>query len=260
MSEVRATISSRAKEELIIQMVLEHEADQRSIVVSPEEIEKTKKSLPLPPGQTLEQALAEQSVTMERLEADLSRALKIRALLDQAVPEAELTEEKVKEFYDSNPERFSVQEQATARHILIQIPQDSTDAEKSEKKAKAEGIRKELIDGGNFDALAKEHSEDPGSKDNGGVYTFPRGQMVKPFEDAAFDRAIDEIGPLVETQFGFHIIQTLKRDPARTISAEEAGPRIREMMKNEGRQQAIQNYVRDLRQKANVVIPSEPAQ
>jgi len=256
LSEFRQMLVQRATEELIVQMILEHEADRRNIAVNREEIERAKGRLPLPPGKSLEEALADQGMTVERLERELTRALKIRSLFDAAVPADDVTDQKVKEYYDTHRERFAVQEQVTARHILVQVPEGSTDAEKAVRKAKAESIRKELIDGGDFGALAKEYSDDPGSKDNGGVYTFHRGQMVKPFEDAAFDRPLDEIGPLVETQFGFHIIQALKREPSRTVDMEEAAPRIRDILQNESRQQAIQAFVRELREKASVKTPA----
>ena len=259
IDEVRNQISQRAREELIIQMILEHEADARKITVSPEQIDKAKKGIPLPPGQTLEEALAAKKVPMARLDADLMRALKIKALLEQVVPKTEISDAKVKEFYEQNAESFHVPEQVTARHILVQVPAGASEDVKAEKRAKAEGIRKELLAGGDFEALARKHSEDPGSKDNGGVYTFPRGQMVKPFEEAAFTQPINEIGPLVETQFGFHIIQATNRSPARAVDLTEAAPRIRTMLEGRTQNQAVQEYVRGLREKAKVVFPGAGA-
>ncbi len=254
-AEFRAQISQRAREEMIIQMILEHEADARKLTAKPEDVAKARAAIPLPPGQTLEQALAAQNLTQARLDADLTRALKIKALLESVIPKTEVTDAAVKEFYDGNPESFKVQEQATARHILVKFPENADDAAKAGAKAKAEGIRKELLAGGDFAALAKQHSDDPGSKDKGGSYTFPRGQMVKPFEDAAFTQKIDEIGPLVETQFGYHIIQTTKREEARTVGFAEASPRIKQMMEDRSRGQAVQDFIRGLREKAKVVIP-----
>ena len=168
VEEIRAQLGMRAREEMVIQMVLEHEADARKITVKPEEIEKARASIPLPPGQTLEQALSAQGVTPARLDADLSRALKIKAMLDAAVPKAAVTDAAVKEFFEGNPDSFRVPEQATARHILIRVPADADDKVKAAKKTLADDVRKKLVDGGDFAALCKQYSEDPGSKDNGG--------------------------------------------------------------------------------------------
>lgn len=255
MAEARAQIGQKAREEMIVQMILEHEADAQKIEVKPEDIEKARVSIPLPPGQTLQQALAAQNLTQARLDQDLTRALRIKALVDKVLPKTEVTDAAAREFYDGNPTSFRVPEQATARHILIKIPDSATDPVKAEMRAKAEDIRKQLVGGGDFAALAKQHSDDPGSKDAGGSYTFPRGQMVKPFEEAAFTQKLDEIGPLVETQFGFHIIQTTKREEGRTVGFEEAAPRIRAMLASRTQGPAIQEYIQKLREKTKVAIP-----
>lgn len=258
-AEARAQIGQKAREEMIVQMILEHEADAQKIEVKPGDVEKQRTNIPLPPGQTLQQALAAQNLTQARLDQDLTRALRIKALVDKALPKPEITDAAAREFYDGNPTSFRVPEQATARHILIQVPADAGDAGKAEKRAKAEDIRKQLVAGGDFAALAKQHSDDPGSKETGGSYTFPRGQMVKSFEDAAFTQKIDEISPLVETQFGFHIIQTTKREDARTVGFEEAAPRIKTMLANRAQGQAMQEYIQKLRAKTKVVIPGDAA-
>lgn len=254
-AEIRTQLGMRAREEMIIQMILDHEADARKITVKPEEIEKARAGIPLPPGQTLDQALASQGLTMARLDADLARALKIKAMLDAAVPKAAITDAAVKEFYDGNPDSFRVPEQVTARHILIGLPAGADEKTKAAKKALADDVRKKLVDGGDFAALCKQHSEDPGSKDTGGSYTFPRGKMVKAFEDAAFTQKIDEIGAPVETQFGYHIIQTTKREEGRTVGFDEAAPRIRAMLENRSQGQAVQEFVRGLREKAKITMP-----
>lgn len=256
MAEARANISMRAKEDLITQMVLLNTADKAGVKVDRAEIEKAEKSIPLPEGKTLDQVLADQKITKTRLEQDIERALKIKALFEKNVPAVQVTDAQVKEFYEKKPELFQMGEQATARHILISVPDGATEQVKDAKKKLAEDVRKQLTDGGDFAALAKKYSEDPGSKDNGGIYTFPRGKMVKAFEDAAFTQKINEIGPLVETQFGFHIIQTTNRTAAKTVSLEEASPRIKEVLKNQDRAEAGQKYVAELRSKAKITYPA----
>jgi hypothetical protein len=79
-------------------------------------------------------------------------------------------------------------------------------------KAKAEEVLAKLRAGGDFDALAKEHSGDPSNKDKGGdLGWFGRGMMVKPFEEAAFALKPGELSGVVETQFGYHIIKLEER-------------------------------------------------
>lgn len=108
-------------------------------------------------------------------------------------------------------------EQVRARHILISTLDESNnplpEEEKAKAKEKAEDILAKAKAGEDFAALAKEYSEDPGSKDNGGEYTFTRGRMVDEFEDTAFNLEIGEISDLVETNYGYHIIKVEEKTP-----------------------------------------------
>ena len=123
----------------------------------------------------------------------------------------EITRLEVEDFFKtyrdsipSFPKRYKV------RHILIQI----TPSEESMKETelKALNILEEISKGLSFEAAAKEYSEDPGSKDNGGYLGFvPRGTFVKEFEKVAFTLAINTISKPIKTQFGFHIIEVLER-------------------------------------------------
>ncbi|OPZ72276.1 MAG: Foldase protein PrsA 3 precursor [bacterium ADurb.Bin478] len=75
-----------------------------------------------------------------------------------------------------------------------------------------QGILDRAKAGEDFAALAKQYTEDPGSKNNGGLYeNFPRGQMVKPFEDAAFTVPVGQLSDIVETDYGYHILQIVER-------------------------------------------------
>jgi len=100
---------------------------------------------------------------------------------------------------------------ATVRHILF-LTQNKTPAEKKEIHKKAENILARAKAGEDFSQLAETYSEDPGSKENGGLYeNFAKGAMVKPFEEASFNFPIGSISNLVETQYGYHIINVIRR-------------------------------------------------
>ena len=128
----------------------------------------------------------------------------------------------VKEYYDANQSTFATPEAVRARHILKKFPDNATDEQKAETKAAAEELLKtvntELAAGADFAKLAEIHSEGPSAARGGalrgsnpklpaGDY-FARGEMVKPFEETAFDvLKPGEVSGLVETQFGYHIIK-----------------------------------------------------
>jgi len=88
------------------------------------------------------------------------------------------------------------------------------------KLAQIEQLKKELAEGADFEALAKEHSACPSGQGGGALGTFARGQMVKPFEDAAFEQEVGKVGNVIETQFGYHLIKVTEKTPA-TAETEE---------------------------------------
>ena len=127
------------------------------------------------------------------------------AILDEARTAAlvPVKEEDLLRAYNADKERFRTEESVKVRHILVK---DEAKAKEALAKVKA---------GGDFAALAKQYSEDPGSKDNGGIYpSVTKGQMVPEFEKATFGLQPNQISDLVKTQFGYHIVQPLERYPA----------------------------------------------
>lgn len=122
------------------------------------------------------------------------------------------TEEEIKKYYEDNKGAL---DKVTVRHILFMtidqttqqpLPQDKLDA----AKKKAEDTLAKVKAGGDFAALAKELSEDPGSKDKGGEYTFGKGQMVPEFESWSFAAKPGDTG-IVKTSYGYHVMKFEKR-------------------------------------------------
>jgi peptidyl-prolyl cis-trans isomerase D len=145
--------------------------------------------------------------------------------LQRALP---VEEEELKAFYDQHVDEFLEGEQASARHILIRIAPDATEADRGEAEIRANGVAQLAKGGADFVALAAQHSEDPGSKDNGGdLGWFGRGQMVSEFENAVFSaKPGDIIGP-IRSQFGYHIIKVEGFRPEHQRPFEEVQEQIR---------------------------------
>jgi parvulin-like peptidyl-prolyl isomerase len=147
-----------------------------------------------------------------------------RVVAREFEPKAVVTERK---FYNENLNKFEQPEMVRAAHVLFltktEQGADLPEAAVKEKRAAAEKVLERARKGEDFAALAKEFSEDPGSKDSGGEYTFPRGQMVPEFEKTAFEQKPGQISDLVTTGFGFHIIKTLEKIPPMVQEFTEAG-------------------------------------
>jgi peptidyl-prolyl cis-trans isomerase C len=149
----------------------------------------------------------------ERLSYWRRRALR-DAYFDKAI-KGDVGEGVAKTFYDDQVKSLKVEEEVQARHILV----DTED--------KAKEIAEKLSNGGDFAALAKEFSKDPGSKEDGGMLGFfGRGQMVPAFEEAAYRLKKGEISTPVKSQFGFHLIKLEDRREKKPPTFEEVKDRI----------------------------------
>ncbi|HTC92737.1 MAG TPA: peptidyl-prolyl cis-trans isomerase [Terriglobales bacterium] len=119
-----------------------------------------------------------------------------------------VTPDELQRYYSEHQEEFRVPEQVKASHILIKVPEGADPKVDAAARAKAEDILKQLQAGANFEELAKKNSDDPGSGSQGGsLGWFGRGQMVPPFEQAAFSLPVGQISGIVKTIFGYHIIR-----------------------------------------------------
>ncbi|HYX90888.1 MAG TPA: SurA N-terminal domain-containing protein, partial [Myxococcaceae bacterium] len=121
----------------------------------------------------------------------------------------------IEQYYQANKFAYATPELVRARHILISVPKDAPPEKKAEVRRRIEEIRKEIVEGGkDFAALAKQYSEDPGSKDKGGDLGFnPAHAWVPSFADAAFALKPGEVSGPVETEFGIHLIKVEEKRP-----------------------------------------------
>jgi len=152
-----------------------------------------------------------------------------------------LNEQDLKSYYEQNLQRLSSKEERRASHILITAAKDAPEAEKKAARTKAEELLK-LVKAkpASFADVARKNSQDPGSAVKGGdLDFFGRGAMVKVFEDAAFSMKKSDISDLVESEFGFHIIQLTDIKAAKAQSFESLRPSLEADLK---RQQAQRKY------------------
>lgn len=170
------------------------------------------------------------------------------------VPKVKVSEEDARKFYDQNPDKFTRSESVRASHILIGTDANASADDKKKAREKAEKLHKELLGGADFAKLAKENSTCPSSQQGGDLGSFGKGQMVPPFEEAAFSMKPGDISGVVETQFGYHIIKLAEKKPAETVSFKEAQPRIEEYLKGQKVNGAVMEYIAEARKNAKIEI------
>lgn len=248
-------LQSQIMEGLIMRTVLEMETERLGITVSDERFAETlgQFRMQFPDGDSYRNALRQQGFTEERFEEELRRQILIEDLITrEALDGLALSESELREFYQQNPEYFERPEQVSARHIIISTQGVSGDGERAARREQIEDIRRRIVDGEDFGDMARQYSEDGSASDGGRLGTFGRGQMVPEFEDAAFSLEVGELSSVVETQFGYHLVQVTERTPGRTIPFEDVRGDIEEFLLDDARNEAAQEYVQGLRAAARV--------
>jgi peptidyl-prolyl cis-trans isomerase C len=211
--------------------------------------------------ESLNRQLKSVGTTQQELQDKMTREATAQAALEREM-KVNATDEDIKKFYDDNPAKFEQPEMVRASHILLstrdpETNKDLTDEQKAAKRKLAEDLLKRARAGEDFAKLAKQYSEDPGSKDKGGEYQFPRGQMVPEFEAAAFSLKTNEVSDIVTTQFGYHIIKLSEKIPAKKVELAKVAPDLKEYLKQQQmqkRQQDVKDYMDKLAKEAGVQI------
>ena len=173
-----------------------------------------------------------------------------------------ISNDQIKKFYEENPARFEQPEMVRAAHILLSTRDQTagasvSDEQKAAKRKEIESLLKRARAGDDFAKLAKEYSEDPGSKDKGGEYTFPRGQMMPEFEAVAFSLGTNQVSDVVVTPYGFHIIKLYEKIPAKKLEFDKVSPDIKEYLLQREIQTLLPDYVQKLKKDAGVQILDE---
>jgi peptidyl-prolyl cis-trans isomerase C len=256
LQAVQSQMYAQIKDELINQKLITAAVAAADIEVDDAEVAKTIEDIrvSLPEDLTLEAALEKEGQTIEMLQDNIRNDMAKRQLLESKtadVPPA--TEAEAKEFFDSNPDQFAAPESVSASHILIKFDDTDTDETKAEKKAKLEEIRLSIIaETVTFEDAATGNSDCPSSAQGGSLGTFGKGRMVPAFEVAAFSQEPGEIGEIIETPFGYHIIQVTDHQDEGAMDFEEAKGKLIDYLTNQNKQQVVMDYVASLRDSATI--------
>lgn len=175
---------------------------------------------------------------LEVLKKDLLIQAAVKKVLDQVT----ISEEELKDFYESNKNMFANQESVSAKHILV------------DSEEKANDIKIKIESGLSFEEAAKEFSSCPSSAQGGDLGSFTKGRMVPEFEAAAFELEIGEISSPVKTQFGYHLIKVEEKLPATTKSFDEVKNSLEVNLLSQKQNTEYINFVNELKSKQEVEI------
>ena len=198
-------------------------------------------------------ALNKMNLSETAIKTEIKKALAIQQFIDgQFVQNITVSDKKVKTYYDSHPDSFKQSEQVQASHILIKVDPKADDSQKAAARKKIKEIQQKVKKGDDFAALAKEYSQGPSSTKGGDLGYFSRGQMVGPFEKAAFALTPGQVSDIVETRFGYHLIKVTGKKPETTVPYADVEGKLQEYLKQRKVQEQLDLYVERLKGKAKV--------
>jgi len=248
-AENRKALQHVALDHLIDQIVLAQDADKRGIVASDSIVENmvTRWSAQFDSPEDRDEKLASRDITFEQVRRKFQQDVLVQRLVAQMIRDTlEVPDEAARVYYEEHPEFFETTE-VHARHVLITIDPGAPEESLAVARERIESARAQAAAGGDFERLAREYSDCPSRSQGGDLGYFRRGQMVKPFADAAFALQVGEVSDVVETQFGYHVIKVEERRNEGTQPFTEAAPGIQRHLYGQRLQEAVDCYADSLR-------------
>jgi foldase protein PrsA len=234
------TLQDQAIQYLIQRVEFEQKADELGVDVADEQVDKRlaqiKKQYFNGSDAKYRKQLKAQGLTEDQVRDDIRAQLISEGIFKNVTSDVKVTDADAKKYYTSHLSQYSQPESRDVRHILVN------------SRALANTIYGQLKGGGDFAALAKKYSKDPGSASQGGKLTVSRGQTVPPFDKAAFSLKTNEISQPVKTQYGWHIIEPLsavrkaKQTPFSQVEAS-----IKQQLSQQKKNDAMTKWVDDTR-------------
>jgi len=244
-------------DELIAIILLQQDAKAQGITASDQEVQQmlAARKQNFPNEEAYKKALAQAGITEEKLREQARDTIAVQKYVQtKLAPQATVPDQTVKDFYEKNKGQMNVPERLHLRHILVMVDPKATPADREKAKQKAQDLLKRVQGGEDFAKVATEASDDPSSKGRGGdIGLVAKGQSPPAFEAAAFAlKKPNELSPVVESTFGYHIIQLLERKEPSTVPFEQVKGRIVEMLKQQQVQKLFQVRADQLRAKGKV--------
>ena len=257
VEQYRKQVRGQAIEGMIMERLLGEQIKKAGINITESDVNDklneiaTQQGMPIDSFKAMLQA---QGQPLEQIKEQIKKQLGYEKLIGTV----EVNDAEAKASYEENKADFNTPEQVRASHILIKPDPSIVDVNeaKAKAKAKAEKLLKQVKAGGDFAALARENSDDPGSKAMGGdLGFFEKGTMVKEFGDAAFAMKVGQISNVVETQFGYHIIKVTDRKEAGITPFDKAKADIVKALENKKKSEIFRQLIEKIKTEAKIVYP-----
>ena len=264
--------------ELIDRVLIAQEAERRGLSISPEEMQRAEERTVMQFGgdKQYDDYLSKNRLSREEYKEVIRWEIYGAKMRDELAKDISVSDDDVKKYYEEHKGDAALQlpERVTASHILVaarpnlvrmQLEREKSLAgdalekgvrdEMEKRRARAEELRRKASSGADFAGLARESSEDPSSREQGGdLGQFTRNSHPKAFDDAAFALKPGAISQVVQTDFGYHIIKVAAHETARAKTLEEAAPEIRRQLAGERLAAHLKEWLAGSRRSAKIRI------
>jgi foldase protein PrsA len=229
-------LKNQAVQFLVQRAQFEQKADELGVEVTDKQVDERlkqiKKQYFAGNQKRYEQQLKQQGLSDEQVRRDIRAQLVQEGIFKKVTDEVKVSDKDIQEYYDKNKAQYGTAESRDVRHILVPT------------KKLADQLYKRIKAGEDFAKLAKQHSKDPGSKDQGGKLTVSRGQTVEPFDKQAFELKKNTLSQPVKTQYGYHLIEPLSDvKPAKTTPLKQVKESIKQQLLQTKKNEAMTKWV-----------------
>jgi foldase protein PrsA len=254
-----ADLYRRVLDQLIAINLVRQDAKAQGVTVSDAEVQQiiAARKRNFPSEEVYKKTLAQAGITESQLRDQARDQLTLQRYVEtKLAPKAAVSDQAVRDFYDKNKGKMQIPERLRLRHILIKVDPKAPPADREKARQKAEDVLKRAKAGEDFGKLAAQYSDDLGSKTRGGdLGPVAKGQTVPQFEAAAFAlKKPNDLSPVVESPFGFHVIQLVERVEPSTVPFDQVKDRIASLLKQQEVQKMFEDRATELRAKSKVQI------
>jgi parvulin-like peptidyl-prolyl isomerase len=239
---------------LIAQLLLRHEVEEAGIVVAEEALDEHLAQLRegMAEGQVWEDALRRAGATEQSVREQVRAQLRVEELVRTRLPEVEPPEEEeIRAFFDANAERLAQPELVDVRLLVLRIPDDADEAGREAVRQQARRLKEDAEAGASFEALVAEHSQDPRTRETGGLVAgLPRAALP----EALFDADPGTISEPIESPSAVQLARVEQRTPGRPRALEEVHDQVASLLAEQRRQAALRRYIAELSAEADIQI------
>jgi peptidyl-prolyl cis-trans isomerase SurA len=248
----------RVLDQLIEEKLIDQEARRLGIKVGAKDVDATIEEIKkrnVISQEDLEKALARDGFTLSSYRKQIeSKMLRVR-LINMAVKmEPKMSEKDLRDFYQKNQDRYRTTESYRPGHILCAVAPDAPPEDVREARSKCQGLLDRAQKGEDFGELAVLFSEDVSARSRGDLGIFKQGELVPNIEREVLKLQVGEVGGLLRTEFGFHVLKLLERKGGEPPPFEEVQDRVRAEFLEAEIEKALKQYMTTLRQKSVVEI------